>query len=169
MLTVPPQLAPEFESLSKEIDGLLKNHGRGRDALIPVLQDIRERHHEISDLAMQVVADRLSVPAVEVQGVASFYHFLGTERTGQHVISLCPTLSCNMAGVKSIAKALTKELGIKFGETTEDGMFTLRWSNCIGMCDQAPAALVDREAVGNLTPQRVKEIIDGLKAKADKK
>ncbi|MBN2176083.1 MAG: NAD(P)H-dependent oxidoreductase subunit E [Demequinaceae bacterium] len=169
MLTVPPQLAPEFETLSKEIDALLKTHGRGRDALIPVLQDLRERHNEISDLAMQIVGDRLRVPAVEVQGVATFYSFLGTDATGQHVIHLCRTLSCDMAGAKSIAKTLSKELGIKFGETTEDGQFTLKWSNCIGMCDQAPAALVNREAVGNLTPERVKEIIAGLRAKDAKK
>ncbi|MCJ7827122.1 MAG: NAD(P)H-dependent oxidoreductase subunit E [Demequinaceae bacterium] len=169
MLTVPPQLAPEFEALSKEIDGLLEVHGSGRNALIPVLQDLRDRHHEISDLAMQVVADRLRVPAVEVQGVATFYSYLGMEPTGQHVINLCRTLSCDMAGAKAVSKALTKELGIKFGETTKDGQFTLRWANCIGMCDQAPAALVGREALGSLAPERVKEIIAGLKAKGDKK
>ncbi len=169
MLTVPPQLAPEFKTLSKEIDALLKTHGQGRDALIPVLQDLKERHHEISDLAMQVVADRLRVPAVEVQGVATFYSYLGTAPTGCHVIHLCRTLSCDMAGAKAVAEALTKELGIEFGETTKDGQFTLKWANCIGMCDQAPAALADREALGSLTPKLVKEIVAGLRAKADKK
>lgn len=168
MLTVPSQLATEFEAVSREIDELLDVHGRGREALIPVLQELRERHNEIGDLAMQVVADRLRIPAVEVQGVATFYSFLGTAPTGCHVIHLCRTLSCDMAGAKEIAEALTKELGIEFGETTKDGQFTLKWANCIGMCDQAPAALADHEALGDLTPERVKEIIAGLGAKTAK-
>ena len=168
MLSVPTGLAPEFETLSREVDALLKTHGRDRDALIPILQDLKEKHHEISDLAMQVVADRLRVSPVEVQGVASFYSFLGVDAQGKHVIHLCRTLTCAMAGSKSISKVLSKELGIKVGETTEDGLVSLKWANCIGMCDKAPAALVDREAVGTLTPERVKEIVAGLKAKAAK-
>lgn len=168
MLSVPTTLAPEYETLSREVDSLLKIHGRGRDALIPVLQDLKEKNHEISDLAMQVVADRLRIPVIEVQGVATFYHFLGITPTGEHVIYLCRTLSCAMADVKSIAKTLQKELGIKMGETTKDGKITLKWSNCIGLCDQAPAALVDHEALGTLTPERVREIVAGLKAKTTK-
>jgi NADH:ubiquinone oxidoreductase subunit E len=168
MLSVPTTLATEHKALSREIDALLKTYGRGRDALIPVLQDLKEKHNDISDLAMQIVADRLRVPVVEVQGVATFYHFLGIEPTGEHVIYLCRTLSCAMAGAPNIAKALQKELGIKMGETTEDGKITLKWANCIGMCDQAPAALVDGEALGTLTKERVAEIVAGLKAKTAK-
>ncbi len=168
MLSVPTALAPEHKALSREIDSLLKTHGRGRDALIPVLQDLKEKHNYISDLAMQVVADRLRVPVIEVQGVATFYHFLGIQPTGEHVIYLCRTLSCAMAGATDIAKALQKELGIKMGETTEDGTITLKWANCIGMCDHAPAALVDHEALGALTKERIKDIVAGLRAKAPK-
>jgi NADH:ubiquinone oxidoreductase subunit E len=168
MLSVPTELAPEHKALSREIDALLKTHGRGRDALIPVLQELKEKHNDIGDLAMQVVADRLRIPVIEVQGVATFYHFLGIKPTGEHVIYLCRTLSCAMAGATDIAKALQKELGVKMGETTEDGAITLKWANCIGMCDQAPAALVDHEALGTLTKERIKEIVAGLRAKTAK-
>jgi NADH:ubiquinone oxidoreductase subunit E len=164
MLNVPVALATEQSALIKDIDALVEKHGNGRDALIPVLQDVRERQHDISDLAMQVIADRLRIPAVEVYGVATFYSFLHVGPTGQHTIRVCRTLSCAFAGATSIAKKLETELGISMGETTADGQITLEWANCIGLCDQAPAVLADKAAVGNLTTARVAEIVADLKA-----
>jgi NADH:ubiquinone oxidoreductase subunit E len=163
MLAIPTELATANVDLINEIDALVAEHGTERDALIPVLQALREKHHVISDIAMQVVADRLDIPAVEVHGVVSFYAFLGTAVTGQHVISLCRTLSCQMAGIDDIATVLEKELGVSLGGTTADGKVTLQWANCIGQCDKAPAALVDHEALGTLTPDRVREIVAGLR------
>ena len=164
MLNVPVALAADEAALIKDIDALVEKHGAGRDALIPVLQDVRERQRDISDLAMQVIADRLSIPPVEVYGVATFYSFLQVGPTGQHTIRVCRTLSCAFAGATSIAKKLESELGISMGETTADGQITLEWANCIGMCDQAPAVLADKAAVGNLTTARVAEIVADLKA-----
>lgn len=164
MLNVPVALAKEQSALIKDIDALVEKHGSGREALIPVLQDVRERHHDISDVAMQVISDRLRVPPVEVQGVATFYSFLQVGPSGEHVIRVCRTLSCAFAGATSIAEKLEAELGISMGETTADGQVTLEWANCIGMCDQAPAVLADKTAVGNLTAARVGEIVANLKA-----
>jgi NADH:ubiquinone oxidoreductase subunit E len=164
MLNVPVALATEKSALIEDIDALIEEHGGGRDALIPVLQDVRERHHDISDLAMQVIADRLSISPVEVFGVATFYSFLQVGPTGQHVIRVCRTLSCAFAGATSIAQKLEDELGISMGETTADGQITLEWANCIGLCDQAPAILADKAAVGSITTARVGEIIADLKA-----
>jgi len=169
MLNVPVALATEQSALIEDIDALIEKHGGKRDALIPVLQDVRERHHDISDVAMQVIADRLSVPPVEVYGVATFYSFLQVGATGQHVIRVCRTLSCAFAGSTSIAQKLEAELGISMGETTADGQVTLEWANCIGMCDQAPALLVDKAAVGSLTAETVSQIIDGLRETAKTK
>jgi NADH:ubiquinone oxidoreductase subunit E len=164
MLTGYPELTAEQSGLVAEIDALVERHGGGRDALIPVLADLRERHHEISDLAMQAVADRLGVPPVEVYGVVSFYAFLGTARTGRYVIRLCRTLSCHFAEVTAVARALEQQLGVPFGETSADGRFTAEWTNCVGMCDQAPAMLVNERVYGNLTPDRVGEILAELRA-----
>ncbi len=166
MLTVPPELTAQQAELVDEIDALVERHGRSRDALIPVLQDLRERYREIGDLAMQVIADRLDVPPVEVYGVATFYSFLGTRRTGRYVIRMCRTLSCEFAGKQAVADQLERELGVSFGETTEDELFTLEWANCIGMCDQAPAMLVNDEAYGDLTPEKVTDIVAALRGAA---
>lgn len=167
MLTMPADVAAENAELISLVDALVAKHGSDRSALIPILQDLRTDHHDIDDIAMQVVADRLGIPPVAVQGVVTFYAFLGVGRTGEHVIRLCRTLSCEMAGMRKIANRLEHHLGVPFGSTTPDGLFTLEWANCIGMCGQPPAMLVDREAVGSLTPDLVTEIIDRLRADAE--
>jgi len=164
MLNVPTEVATEQSALIEKIDALIAEHGGGRDALIPVLQTLREKDHDISDLAMQVLADRLGMSPVEVQGVVTFYSFLQVGVTGKHVIRLCRTLSCSFAGASSIAEKLEAELGVKMGETTADGEITLEWANCIGMCDQAPALIADRAAVGSVTAESVAAIVKDLKA-----
>lgn len=164
MLTLPTEVEAANAELIALIDELVARHGSERSALIPILQDLRTTHRDIDDVVMQVVADRLGITPVAVQGVATFYAFLGVGRTGTHVLRLCRTLSCEMAGVRQIAAELERILGVQFGETTEDGRFTLQWANCIGMCDQAPALLTDTAAHGHMTKDKVWQILTELKA-----
>ena len=164
MLTLPPEVAATHADLIALIDDLVAEYGADRSALIPILQGLRSRRREISDLAMQVVADRLGTTPVEVEGVVSFYHFLRTRRTGTHVVHLCRTLSCQLAGMDQVAAALQEATGVGFDETTPDGAIALEWANCIGLCDRAPAMLVDRDAVGHVTSETATAIIDELRA-----
>ena len=161
---LPATVAEEGAELVATIDALVARHGAKRGALLPILQDLLAERGEISDLAMQVVADRLGAAPSEVQGVVTFYSFLGVGTRGRHVIRLCRTLSCVMAGTRDVATALEAELGIPFGGTTADGMFTLEWANCIGMCCTPPALLADAEALGGVTPAQVGEVIGALRA-----
>ncbi len=167
MTGIPVEVLEREADLVQAIDDLVARHGTRRSALLPILEALREQRRQISDVAMQVVADRLGLPPVEVQGVVTFYHFLGTEPTGRHVVHLCRTISCAMAGMGAIANRLENELGIRFGETTPDGMVTLAWANCIGMCDRPPALLLDRRAIGRVTPDEACELVAALRARAD--
>jgi len=117
------------------------------------------RHHVIGDFAMQAVADRLGIHPVEVYGVVTFYAFLHEKYHGRFVIRLCRTASCAMAGKDAVARQLRNDLGIDFGQTTPDGRFTLEWANCIGMCDQGPAMLVNDQVFTHVTPQKVHDIL----------
>lgn len=164
MLTLPAELAVEHADLLQAIDTLVEAHGRSRSALIPVLQGLREQKREINDVAMQVVADRLGITPVDVQGVVTFYSFLRMEAAGRHVVHVCRTLSCEMAGMRRVAEQLQAELGVTVGQTSADDLVTLDWVNCIGMCDQAPALLIDRKALGRVTPAQVREIVAALRA-----
>ena len=94
---------------------------------------------------MQVIADLLDIHPVEVHSVVSFYSFLDERPQGQFVIRLCRTITCDMAGKDHVARQLENDLGIEFGETTPDGKFSLEWANCLGMCDQGPAMLVNEQ------------------------
>lgn len=163
MTGIPAEVAAREADLVAAIDDLVARHGSGRSALLPILEALREQRRQISDVAMQVVADRLDLTPVEVQGVVTFYRFLGTEPTGRHVVHLCRTISCAMAGTASVAERLENELGIRFGQTTPDGLVTLVWASCIGMCDRPPAVLLDRQAIGRVTPDDVAELVARLR------
>ncbi|MBN1593007.1 MAG: NAD(P)H-dependent oxidoreductase subunit E [Candidatus Coatesbacteria bacterium] len=152
-------LTTQQDRLMGEINNLVDVHGSERSALIPILQDIQKRYHTIGDFEMQVIADRLGIHPVEVYGVVTFYSFLNEGREGRFVIRLCRTISCDMAGKAAVAQQLRNDLGIEFGETTADGRFTLEWANCIGMCDQGPAMLVNGKVFTRVTPEMVHDIL----------
>ena len=153
-------LAPVQERLKQDIENWVAENGGDRSSLIPVLQEVQKKYSRISDYAMQVIANLLEIHPVEVHGVISFYSFLKESHKGRFEIRLCRTISCDMAGRDRIARQLENELGISFGETTSDGRFSLEWANCLGMCDQGPAMLVNEQVFTRVTPEKVHEIID---------
>lgn len=157
-------LLTEQDRLREEIRIWAEKYGKGRSSLMPILQEIQSRYCYISEFAMQVVADALGLHPVEVDGVVSFYSFLDTQPKGRFIIRLCRTISCDMAGKDRVARQLENDLGIKFGETTPDGRFTLEWAECLGLCDQGPALLVNDKAFSRVTPEKVHEILEDCRS-----
>jgi len=158
-------LLTERERLREELVELTDRLGRDRGSLLLILQEVQRRHYYISDFAMQVIADLMDIHPVEVFSVVSFYSFLEDKPQGQFVIRLCRTITCDMADKQSVARQLENDLGIKFGETTPDGKFSLVWANCLGMCDQGPAMLVNDHVYTRVTPEGVLEILDECRRK----
>jgi NADH:ubiquinone oxidoreductase subunit E len=159
-------LATTPDQLHAEIAELIEKLGPGRSSLIPILQELKRRHRGVDVEAMQVVAEVLDIHPVEVYSVASFYAFLHGAPEGTFVIRLCGTLSCEFAGKQAVAEALQKELGIAFEESTDDGLFTLEWASCMGMCDQGPAMLVNDQIHTRVTPEQVPAILADCRALA---
>lgn len=153
-------LATERERLRTEIAELAEKYEHKRDGMLPILEAIQDRYRCVSDFAMQEVARQLGVFPSEVYGVVTFYAFLSTEPKGKFVIRLCRTLSCDLAGKARVAQQLESELGIRFGETTKDRMFTLEYCNCLGMCDQGPAVLVNSDVYAKVHPEMVSEMLE---------
>ncbi|MFH0882904.1 MAG: NADH-quinone oxidoreductase subunit NuoE [bacterium] len=153
--------------LREEVRELADQFGHNRSALLPILQQIQHRHYHISEYAMQVVADFLGIHPTEVYGVVSFYSFLNREPRGRFEIRLCKTISCAIQESQRVARQLENDLGIKFGETTPDGKFSLDWANCIGMCDQGPGLLVNDQVFTRVTPEKVHDIVEGLRRTLD--
>jgi [NiFe] hydrogenase diaphorase moiety large subunit len=149
--------------LTEEIHTLVSSFGNGRDSLLPVLQELQIKYGFISEFAQQEVARVLDIHPVEVYGVISFYSFLGTERKGRNIIRLCQTISCDLADKDTIVRTLERELGIKFGETTKDEKYSLEFINCMGMCDQGPAMIVNDVVYTKLTPHKVVDILKNFR------
>ena len=134
-----------------------------RSELMGMLQGIQEEKGFISDDDMQDVADRLGIHPVEVYSVVTFYSFFHLKPKGQHIIRVSTCMPCVMAGAEDVLGAFEKELGIKAGQTTVDKKFSLEKTSCIGMCDQAPAILINDRLIGNVKPENVKQLVNELK------
>jgi len=154
------------EQLRADVVALVAKLGPGRSSLIPILQDVKRRFQEVDAESMQTIADVLDIHPVEVYSVASFYAFLHGAPEGRFVIRLCGTLSCDFAGKAAVADALRDELAIDFDQITDDGLFTLEWTSCIGMCDQGPALLVNDQVHTRVTAEKAREIVAACRAAA---
>ena len=156
-------LVLEKNALSAEIEKLVEQYGNNRPALIQILQAIQRKHKYISDFAQQEVARLLNIHPVEVYSVITFYSFLCSEPKGRNIVRLCRTISCDMAGKDAVESAVKRELGISFGETTKDKRITLEYTNCLGMCDQGPAMLVNERVYTNLDSEKAVNILNEIK------
>lgn len=144
---------------------LADKHGRKRESLMPILQDIVKKYNYLTDESMVEVATELDISAAEVYGTASFYTFLDTEPRGKYMIRVCKTITCSMKGKNDIISTLEDILKIRVGETTPDKMFTLLETNCIGWCHKAPAILINDMPYTDLTPEAVMDVIKGYMSK----
>ncbi len=156
-------LITERQRMVQDIESWASQYGSDRSALMPILQNVQKKYNRISEFAMQAIADRLEIHPVEVYGVVSFYSFLKDGVHGKFIVRLCQTITCDMAGKERVAKQLKNDLGIDFGQTTADGMFTLEHANCLGMCDMGPAMLVNEQVFTSVTPEKVHDIIQGCR------
>jgi NADH-quinone oxidoreductase subunit E len=138
---------------------LSDKHGRERESLMPILQEIVQKYNYLTEEAMVEVARELDISAAEVYGTASFYTFLDTQVRGKYVIRVCKTITCSMKGKSIIVQTLEDILKIKVGETTPDRQFSILETNCIGWCHKAPAILINEMPYTELTPEKVSEII----------
>lgn len=117
----------------------------------------------LSKEIMQAVAQYLEIPAIWVYEAASFYSMFFTKPCGKHKVSICTNISCMLNGAEDIVAHTEEKLGIKLGETTEDGRITLvKEEECVAACVGAPVLLVDGHYHENLTPDKIDGLIDGL-------
>jgi [NiFe] hydrogenase diaphorase moiety large subunit len=137
--------------------------------MMSILRDVQAEFGCISDDAIQAIAEELGTTFVEVESTVTFYSFFSKAKKGDVVVRLCNDIVDRMFGVDKIADAFSEELGIDFGETTPDGKISLEYTPCIGMCDQAPAALVNNEVITYLSTDKVKDIVKTLKKSGDPK
>jgi NADH-quinone oxidoreductase subunit E len=141
---------------------IIQQYDPSPDNLLSILhdlQDANERHY-LAEQDLQLAAGHLRLPFSFVQGVATFYTMFSLKPRGKYIIRICESPPCHLMGATTVAQELMRLLGIQFGETTRDELFTLETSSCLGVCGVAPALMVNNEVYGNLTPQRIHEILE---------
>jgi NADH-quinone oxidoreductase subunit E len=137
-----------------------------RELVVDVMFAIQDHYGYLTDEGVQETAGLLGMSVLEVEQLATFYTFIYREPVGKYVIHVCDSVVCWMDGYESVRDYLSQKLDIQPGEITADGMFTLLAVCCIGYCDRSPAMLINRKAYGNLTTEKIDQIIEKLKAEA---
>ena len=123
------------------------------------LKKAQSQFGHIPEESIFEIAQSLDLPVSEVYGVATFYSFLATKPLGRNVIRVCQSLPCHLKHSEMVIGTLESMLGVRPGETTADSRFSLEFTNCIGACDLAPAILINGDRHGNLTPDKIPQIL----------
>ncbi|MBU0650388.1 NAD(P)H-dependent oxidoreductase subunit E [bacterium] len=149
----------------KEFIELYKNKKHSKSYLIKILHRAQMLFGYLDNDVIKEISKKINISVSKIWGVATFYHFFKFEATGKHTISVCMGTACYVKGAELVLEAIKKELNInKVGETTEDKLFTLQDTRCIGTCGLAPVMTIDGEVYGKLTPKKVVEILKSYRS-----
>jgi NADH-quinone oxidoreductase subunit E len=145
---------------------ILRNYEPAGDNLLSILHDIQNAsaEHYLTDDDLRAVGDFLRLPYSFVYGVTTFYSMYSLKPRGKNLIRVCQSPPCHLLGSSTISRELIRLLGIGFGATTPDKLFTLEMTSCLGVCGVAPAMMVNEHVYGNLTVKRIAEVIEGLRS-----
>jgi NADH-quinone oxidoreductase subunit E len=146
-----------------EIDKELEHMPTKQAASIEALKIIQRHRRWVSDESLKELAEYLEMSPDALDSIATFYSLIFREPVGEHVILICDSPSCWITGYEDLLSHLRSKLGIDLGGTTKDGKFTLLTIPCLGVCEQAPAMIVDRDTYGDLTPEKIDKILEKFK------
>ena len=147
----------------KDLESFIQEGNDDESSLIAVLHYAQNLYGYLGREVQEYIADSLNIPLSKVYGVITFYSYFSTKPKGKYVISICIGTACFVRGSKDILEDFKKVLGIKEGETTKDGLFTLDTLRCVGSCAIAPVVLVNDKVYGNFTKAEVNELINDLR------
>lgn len=148
-----------MEDVLSVTDKIIDARGADPEALVEILKEVNDTSGHLTREHLQRIAKRMDMPLSKVYSVASFYSLLSLKQLGKHVIRFCQDAPCHVVGGREVWDALEQGLGISFGETTPDGEWSLLTTSCIGACAVGPVMMIDDDIYGNLTPQKVDEIL----------
>jgi NADH-quinone oxidoreductase subunit E len=143
----------------RALDDGLGRYPKKRSGTVDALKIVQRRRGWISNEVLRDLAEYLGMTAEELEEVATFYPLIFRRKVGRHVIRICDSVSCWIAGSEDIVRRLSETLGLQLGETTADGRFTLLPSACLGACDRAPALMIDDDLITDWNPADADRIL----------
>ena len=147
----------------QEIEAEFARYPTKRAVCIDAMKIVQRHRGWVSDESLQDIAQLLEMSLDELDGVATFYNLLFRKPVGRHVVLLCDSVSCWIMGYEGLRERLCSKLGVRLGETTQDGSFTLLPIVCLGTCDHAPAMLVDEDLHRDLDPETAAQALENYK------
>jgi NADH-quinone oxidoreductase subunit E len=166
-LSQPVDIGDEVASFSAEVEAEIEWHLAKypvkRSAILPLMFIVQRERGYLDPPGIAYLANRLSLRITDIWEVATFYSMLNTKPVGKYHIQICKTLSCKIMGEPKITDHICNRLGIKPGETTADGRFTVSLVECLGSCGTAPMFQIGFDYHENLTTEKVDQILDTLK------
>ena len=152
--------------LATKVEAIAHRYPDRRSLTLPALRFAQEEHGWLPPEALKEVAEVLDLTPAYCQAVASFYDMFHLEPVGRHMVEVCTNLSCALVGAQRVVDSFEEALGIKAGETTEDGEITFRAVECLGGCGYAPVVAVDNRYRQHVTPEDAAAIVEELRATA---
>jgi len=152
------------ETVKTELERRIAEADHPKELVVDVMMACQAAYGYLSDEAVAIAAGMLDMTPLEIEELATFYNYIYREPVGKYVIHICDSVVCWMEGCIPLHDYLCQKLGIEMGETTPDGRFTLLPACCLGYCDRAPAMMVNKKVYGFLTPEKIDEIINGLRS-----
>ena len=134
-------------------------NGRNGESLVALLQQVQEQYDHLPEHVLREIARERNLSLMDIYSVATFYKSFSLRPRGRHKIVVCSGTACHVRGSEKVTQELSRRLGVKPGETTEDGEYSLETVNCLGACALAPLVVVDGEYHGNMTAARVATLI----------
>ena len=144
----------------------LEKYAKVPGSLITILQKAQEIYGYLSPDAINYISECTGIAPAKIYGVATFYAQFRLEPIGKYLIMLCKGTACHVNGSELISSAVTDELGIEDGQTTEDGLFSLKHVACLGCCSLSPVMMINGNTYGSLTPDKAKKVLRQLAAEA---
>jgi NADH-quinone oxidoreductase subunit E len=148
-------MKPDLSDARKVIHRYREKKG----TLIPLLQELQAVYGYVPRESVDLVSKELSIYPVEIYGILTFYAQFRLTPPGRHTIKVCQGTACHVMGGKEILDYLSSQLGIKKGETTKDGMFSLERVACLGCCGMAPVVAIDKDFHGRVTVKKIVELL----------
>ncbi len=146
---------------------ILEKHAPERHNILMILHDLQDHHPQnyLTEEALEATARYLRLTKASVYGVAGYYTMFSLKPRGKHIIRVCVSAVCELKKSDSVIAHLESTLGIKTGQTTPCGLFTLELSECIGQCQEAPSMMIGQAVYNNLDADRIREVIESIRNK----
>jgi NADH-quinone oxidoreductase subunit E len=160
MTTIPANPYELHADDRASIEEEMSHYDDPRAASIGALKIVQKRHGWVPDAAIPSIGGLLGISAADIEGIATFYNLIFRRPVGRYVIKVCDSVACFLTGYEAVRDEICKQLGVRFGETTADGRFTLLPICCLGACDRGPVLMIDEETHFGVSPQDIARLLE---------